>query len=179
MIDWATLQAGVVALWKSLTGLADVRWQDAQGAFVSAENAFAKAEIQVVSNVGVGALDALTWAEASPGGPMQQTTEGLRLLVLRTKVTVYDQRSALVARNYLERLRDRLPWDTSRDALEALSLGLVDVRKTQDLSKRDDQRITSIAAADVRLHLGISDTDPTEYSRVESVEVEVQEPPEG
>lgn len=169
-IDWDALQTGVATVWRTLTGLTDVRWQDEATGYVPAENLFAKAQIQVISNLPIGQLDALTWDEASADGPMVQTTRGMRELLLRTKVTVYDQRAGLVARVYLERLRDRLPWDSARDALAALGLGVIDTRALVDLSKRDDKRITSIAAMDARFNLGISDTDPTEYSRIETLE---------
>lgn len=185
-VDWTTLQAGVSALWQTLMGLTDVRWADTArngdgvtpAGFVAAGTAFATADIQVTSNVGVGVQDALTWDEASPNGPMVQTTRGVRELTLRTKVTVYDQHPDRVARVYLERLRDRLPWDSARDALAALGLGVIEARALLDLSKKADQRITSIAAMDVRFTLCTSDTDPTEYSRIETVEdVTIQEPP--
>lgn len=168
MIPWPTLQPGLVTLVGQLTGLTQVFWQDTQtapGTFVAASQV-AKAELMAFAMTSSGKLDALTWAEQSPNGPLLQTAKGVREFTLRTKVTVYDQLSNLVARNYLEQMRDRMAWDSTRDTLMALSLGFQSALSLTDLSKPVDGHIASIAALDVRFNLGTSDTDPTQYSRI-------------
>ena len=144
--------------------------------FVAAD-AFVKAEVQAFALQSVGVLDALTWAEQGTDGPLHQTAQGMRVVTLRTKVTVLDQRAGLVARVYLERLRDRMVWDSTRDALKALGLGFAQARDTVDLSKKVDQHVMSIGAIDLRFNLAVTDTDPTEYSRIASLgDISIVEP---
>lgn len=170
MIDWATLQPGLQALVATLTGLAvgDVTWSGAKQTF-AAQPKFAKAELQAFGNRSVGTLDALTWDELTADGPMVQTALGVRELTLRVKVTCYDQRPGFTARNYLEMLRDRLPWDSARDSLAALSLGFQSVLSLTDLSTPADSHVASVGAIDVRLNVATTDRDPTQYSRISTV----------
>lgn len=171
MIDWSTLQAGLASLVSRLTGIAagDIAWAGAKDRFVAAPK-LASIDLQTFANTTVGQLDALTWSEQSPNGPLQQTTQGWREFTLRIRVTTYDQRPVLVARTYLEMVRDRMAWDSTRDALAALSLGFVEALSLTDLSAPRDSRIASIASLDLRFNLASADTDPTLYERISTVE---------
>lgn len=166
-LDWGALQSGIISLWQSLTGLVQVYWDGAAVPFVATPQV-AKAEILAFGLQSVGTLDALSWSELTANGPLVQTMYGTRTITLRTKVTVYSQAPGMTARNFLERLRDRMAWDSTRDALRLLSLGYQSAASLADLSKPIDGRIASIAALDLKFNVGVADQDPTQYSRITS-----------
>lgn len=191
MVPWETIQTALKSLVASLTGLAQVQWFDERLPFVAAQSTqFAVARLQVfaVSSVGTwddrqlqtGAwLDGVFTGEAvgeDNDGPLYESIRGQRTFTLRVSVESYDQTPGRTARQYLETLRDRLQRASVSTILAQLALGLGEVLMLRDTSDLVDDHAVSKAVFDVRLHLGTTDTDTTEYERIEGADAPTLDP---
>lgn len=98
------------------------------------------------------------------------TAVGQRILPLRIRVESYDQNDTSTAWNYLERLRTRLRWQSSIDALQTVKCGVAVTGPTMALQVMADDRAVSAAALDVSLNCELSEADPTRYPYVAEIQ---------
>jgi hypothetical protein len=182
VIDWTTLEPGLVTIFRALSGVAEVRWEGAVARFPDTATQ-ATIDLSVVSVVGLG-RDELryrrpTSGEAEPPTPgldpwggaapaLYETSLGWREIVVRAKVESALQSPGAAARVYVERIRDRLRWSDVLTALRALGLGYCEIAASVDLSAVRDKRMRSIAAIDVRFNALSEAVNPIGMPGIES-----------
>ncbi len=181
MIDWTTVEPGLVTIFTALSGVAATRWEGAAAGMPNPAEGVT-VDLSVVSVVGVG-RDELLYRRPSPetedvdgldpwGGVaplLTETARGWREVVVRAKVTSAYQSPSASARVFLERIRDRLRWSDVRQALGALGLGFCDIAGSVDISRVIDKRMRSIAAIDIRFNSIPHETSPTGVPSIETV----------
>lgn len=179
MIDWTTLEPGLVVVFTALSGVAATRWEGAPGPYPNPLDG-TTCDLSVISVVGMG-QDELRYARpAEPaeddgldpwGGvaaPLVETAVGWREIVVRAKVMSAYQSPGSAARVYLERIRDRLRWSDVNGALRALGLGFNEIAASTDLSQVLDKRMRSIAAIDIRFNAISEAVNPTGVPSIET-----------
>lgn len=170
MIDWTTLEPGLVELFRALSGVVEVRWEGAVARMGNPDEG-AVVDLLVVSVVGIGQDELLFTVPTSPEVPFGdpwggvaplavETARGWREIVVRAKVTSYLQSPGAAARVYLERIRNRLRWTGSLTALAEMGLGYNAIASSVDLSRVIDGRLRSIAAIDVRFNVISEEINP-------------------
>jgi len=119
-----------------------------------------------------GADDEARWSydpNQPAGQEMQESITGYRLFTLKVLCECADQTDGATAFNYLETLRTRLRWTSSRSALNAVNVALVRCEDIQDLSKTVDNRAASIANLDIRLATRTNEADPNRTGYIATV----------
>lgn len=186
MIDFATLKPALLALAKSLTGLS-VATMENEPRVMAKPSEGAVALVSFFGVAGVGGTDAKrydrdTASEWGQGGdteilpeggaepPVLETVIGRRELTIRIKVDGIFQDANRDARFYLERMRTRLSWESTRVALLAAGLGFQEVLLATTADEKRDNRLASIALVDVRCNVVSSEQDPTLHPTIERVD---------
>lgn len=170
-IAWSTIQPAIKALFASLAELpaALVIWDGEPMPFAPAPG-FAIGDVQDFSATSRGQADTGTFEEAAPDGVLNETITTTRELTLRFRVRVYSNLApAQTARQYLERMRPRLQYESTNDTLAEIGLGLIAAVNLANLSTTKDDRVTSTSVLDVRFTLLTSDTDPTPFERITTI----------
>lgn len=103
------------------------------------------------------------------GEEMAETVTGYRTFTLKVLCECGDQTDSGTAQNYLETLRTRLRWTTSRAALNAVNVAMVGTADILDLSRTVDNRAWSIANLDIRLATRTNETNPVRNGYIETV----------
>lgn len=103
------------------------------------------------------------------GHEMAETVTGYRTFTLKVLCECADQTDSATAQNYLETLRTRLRWTTSRAALNAVNVAVVRTEDIQDLSRTVDNRAASIANLDIRLATRTNETNPERNGYIDTV----------
>ena len=186
MIDFATLKPALVALASSLTGLTVAVWEnDPRPMAVPSEGALVTVSLFGVA--GVGGTDGKRYdrstentglggdqSEIPEGGaepPALETIVGRREVTIRFKIDGIFQDGNRTPRFYLERMRTRLSWESSRATLEAAGLGLQEVLLATEAEEKRNDRVSPVAIFDVRCNLVASEQDPTEHATIETFDL--------
>lgn len=103
-----------------------------------------------------------------------ETITGNRRFVLQVQARVLEHEDDLWAMQTLERLRTRLQWRSSLDALLAVNVALVEVRQAIKASATYDKRVWSIANMDVVLASSVNDANPIPVGWIEHVNLEAK-----
>lgn len=120
-----------------------------------------------------GADDEARWSYDSTqplGEEMQESITGYRLFTLKVLCECSDQTDGATAFNYLETLRTRLRWSSSRADLNAVNVAIVRCEDIQDLSRTVDNRAASIANLDIRMSTRTNEADPNRTGYIATVE---------
>ncbi len=152
--DWSTLQTELPALIAALMEIpCDWRKQPRkmqQGAHAS---------LDALAPTALG-VDDVRWADVGdPATGVQATVVGQRELTLQVSVWSPQQTLGSSARVYLERLRTRLRWPSTKETLRDLGLALVRIETVVDVDPVEDGRVRSMSTMDVRIAYGASETD--------------------
>lgn len=159
-LDFAEIQTELPALFEALMGIS-CNWRDQAVPFVDGPQAF----LDVLAPAAVG-VDDLRWSEVGvdaedPTLPdtIQATMVGNREMTIQ--VTVWNDRQPLdvSARYYLERLRTRLRFPSTLEAMRALGLAQVRTEAMIDLDPTEDGRVMSQTSMDLRLAYVVAETD--------------------
>lgn len=152
-MEWATLQTELPSL---IGGLLDLPCDFATQARKIQQSA--RVQLDIIAVAGIG-TDEETWsADGAEPNEMLETVHGLRELTLQVDVWNAEQRLEKSARSYLEQLRTRLRWTSSKDALRALGLGVIGIEDIVQLDPIEDGRRVSRASMDIRMAYGASET---------------------
>lgn len=161
--DLATIETGLSELFARLMEVPCDWRKKPRGMHVRA-----CAQLDDLTSNGVGVDDSV-WRDVDVAGEpttvdadvaaVRETVQGIRERTLQ--VTVWSPRQTLAesARFYLERLRTRLRWSSSLDALRAIGVGLVGVEAIQLLDHAQDGRDVSEAAMDLRITHAVAEAD--------------------
>lgn len=171
------VRPALLALVKQLSGL-DCVWRDQPQHYVPPKGygeavARVKCMLSLGPSSGKGRDELRTAYDADQpnGQEMQDTSVGVRLFTLKIVVESFDQNDGLTAEQHLERIRDRMRWRSSTDALDDVNVAFVTTGEIQDLTTTRDNRKVSIAALDIRLSGMSVDTDPARYGYIETVDI--------
>jgi hypothetical protein len=94
---------------------------------------------------------------------------GQRALPWRIIAESLEQKNVNTAWAILEKMRLRLRWQSSIDALNAVNVSIATTGQVQDLQVPVDDRIISKAALDVSLNASFSEADPTRYPYIAEI----------
>lgn len=169
MADWATLDAELPPLIGRLLEL-PCDWRKRPRTM----KVGASAQLDIIAEGAIG-VDDRKWVDQSSGDVSARVT-GQRVMTLQVTVWAAVQPLARSARRYLERLRLRLRFPSTLDALAALELALVDTEALVQLDPAEDGRTVSQASLDVRLAYALDDDDEP-IPTIERAEVAGRIPP--
>lgn len=185
MIDFATLKPALLALAKSLTGLTVAAMENEPRPMAKgSEGTIALVSFFGISGIGTDEhrYERDTASEWGQGGdteilpeggaepPVLDTVIGRRELTIRIKVEGIYQDANRDARFFVERMRTRLSWESTRVALLAAGLGFQEVLLATIADEKRDNRTASIALVDVRCNVVASEQDPTLHPTIERVD---------
>lgn len=105
------------------------------------------------------------------GQEMGETVTGYRTFTLKVLCECSDQSDSATAQNYLETLRTRLRWSTSRATLNAVNVAMVRTEDIQDLSRTVDNRVMSSANLDIRLATRTNETNPQRGGYISAIDI--------
>jgi hypothetical protein len=153
-MEWATLQTGLPAL---ISALLEIPCDFAGQPRTLQQGPRAQLDIIAIAGIGV---DEETWdADGTEPNEMRETVHGLRELTLQVDVWNAEQTLERSARRYLEQLRTRIRWTSSKVALRELGLGVIGFEDVVQLDPIEDGRRVSRASMDIRLAYGTAETD--------------------
>lgn len=172
MFDFAGVQELIRSTVADLSGL-PTQWEGMPGNFVDPTKG-AQCLLSITS------IDDLGWDEhreaqvpgAPPGQDLEDTYTGNRLVTLTVKVESYNQTPGFSAVAWVEGIRTKLWWRSSKDRLAAKRIAIVRSEKYVDLSSDRDDRKVSIAAVDIILCVRFEIQDPNRYPYIESVSLD-------
>lgn len=166
MSSLANVRAGLAAIAASLTGL-DAVWENEPR---PATNDVTRA-IVLLSFTATSAIGRDEVRSAFDDGTQDfgDTAVGQRILPWRIVVESLEQDNGDTAWDYLEKLRLRLRWQSSIDALNSLSVTVNVTGQVQDLQVPVDDHIASKAALDVTLNATFTEADPVRYPYVAEI----------
>lgn len=104
------------------------------------------------------------------GEDAKETSYGIRELTLQVSVWSPSQLLGESARFFLERLRTRLQWTSTYDALKRIGFEINDILQIVTIDPRQAGRLMSGCAMDVQLGFGIAESD-TPAPPIKSVHV--------
>lgn len=104
-----------------------------------------------------------------PTQDLFQSIEGLRRVVCQIKATTMQEEDSFWAVGVLERVRTRLDWNSSRQALLAVGVDYTDCLAVNDTTFTDDGRRVSAATLDVVFTMVSNDTDPIPIGWIERI----------
>lgn len=174
--EFATLDAALVAIAKTITGLDQVVWENQKRPFVSPSTR-AIALLSFGETLGIGrdeVIQAFDPTELSEEdildgeGEFTFTVAGVRRLPWRIKVESYEQGTIKTAWKYLEDARTALSWPSVLDALDAANVATVEVLGVLDLQVPKDERMVSMASLDIILAGRFSSVDPRKATYINS-----------
>lgn len=125
----------------------------------------ARAQLGIIATSAIGVdeqsldLSGEDTLEAPTAQRIAETVHGLREMTVQVDVWSNEQSIDKSSRRYLERLRTRLRWTSSIEALKALGLALVEIEDIAQPDVEENGRRYSFATMDVRLAYGESETD--------------------
>jgi len=155
--DWATLETELATLLSSLLEI-PCQWRTQPTKLHQGAHAF----VDALAPTALGADD-VRWADVggTPETPdfVQATVVGQRELTLQVSVWSPSQSLSSSARMYLERLRTRLRWPSTLEALRGLGLALVTTENVVDVDPVQDGRVRSQSTLDVRIAYGALEAD--------------------
>jgi hypothetical protein len=166
MSSLANTQDGLLALAAALTGL-DVVWED-QPRPATSDVSRGIVLLSFTATASVGRDEVRTTFDTG-SQDFGDTAVGQRMLPWRIKVDSLEQGNADTAWNILEKMRLRLRWQSSIDALNALNVSIATTGQVQDLQVPVDDRVISRAALDVMLNASFSEADPTRYPYIAEI----------
>lgn len=152
-MDWATLQTDLPPFLATLLGIG-VEWGD-QPRTMSSDQA--RAFIDLLEPEALGVDDRTRTTVAGPA--VVETVTGQRLLTVQVTVHSLSQKIEESARFYLERLRARLHWTTSINALAAMGLALATIGTTIEVDPTEDMRVRSVSIIEIRCAYVHSESD--------------------
>lgn len=94
---------------------------------------------------------------------------GMRRFTLQVQAVVLDHTDEIWAMQTLERIRTRLCWTRSLDALLAVNVSLVDILPAIKASKTIEKRVVSIGNMDVIFAAAVNDRDPVPIGWLERI----------
>jgi hypothetical protein len=153
----------LLALAAALTGL-DAVWEDQDR---PATNDVSRGIVLLSfgANASIGRDESRV--EYAPGtDDFQATAIGQRLIPWRIDVQSLEQGDADTAWNVLERLRTRLRWQSSIDAMNAVNVSVATTGQIQKIPETVDDRFISRAALDVMLNVSLREVDPVRIPRI-------------
>jgi len=151
--DWSTWQTTIPALFAGLMGI-PCHWADQPRQMVMG----ARAQIDIIATPAFGVDDRLR-TEDLDTGELTESAVGQREMVLQVSVWNASQSLATAARQYVERLRTRMHFESTQVALKALELSFRRCEAPVDLDGEEDGRTVSRCAMDVRLGYAWRETD--------------------
>lgn len=153
MSDWATWNAELPRLFKSLLGI-PCDWADQPRPMHTG----ARGQLAVIATPADGTEDR---RQSTDAGLLIEEIVGHRRMVLQVSVWSPSQPLAQSARAFLERLRTRLAFDSSQEALRRLRLSYQTTENPVALDRVEDGRQVSFWAMDVVLGYVWSEQDET------------------
>lgn len=115
-------------------------------------------------------LDASKAASAPPE-ECEPLSCGMAAVTLQVQVETFDQDASGRARTMLRRLRQRLRWPSSLEALRTIETSLIDVLVMPVIDKLQDNRQYSLATMDVRLNTIQIEPDKP-FGRIDTIAVQ-------
>lgn len=174
MIPWGTTWPPLLALVKTLSGLD-------QCAKLNKKRPMIATSQQAIGLLSINGTEELVqkaetfFRPVDPDNPdtckLLQTQRTLQRVTIRVKVESMFAADGKIAENYLERLRGRWSWWSTTQALRAFGFGFSEMGATTPADLERDSHMVSVAIADCRFIVGSSDTDPTEYDQISSIEL--------
>lgn len=107
---------------------------------------------------------------SSPPKECQPTSCGSALVTLQVQVETFSQDANDQARTFQRKIRQRLRWPSSREALATIETSLVDILTIPVVDKLEDNRHYSLATMDVRLNTIQVENDKA-FGRIDTIEI--------
>lgn len=169
-MDLVAIQPALKALIANLTGLDAYFDDEPRDALVNPDNgAIALLTLGTPVSIGWDERAQVLVQDPDPGGDIKDEWRGNRKVTLTIKIESYDQTPGRTALWYLEQVRNRLPFQSTRAALEAVRLALVSSGNSVNLPTARDDRQVSIAAMDLVLANRTITLDPVAYPYLEKL----------
>ncbi len=108
---------------------------------------------------------------SDPPEEMIPTSCGSALVTLQVQVETFDQDASGRARTALRRIRQRLRWPSSLQALRKIETSLVDILTIPVIDRVQDGRVYSLATMDVRLNTIQVENDKP-FGRIDTIVVQ-------
>jgi hypothetical protein len=179
VIAWNDIRPGLLNIIKQISGIETV-WKDqpqgyvpptvSYGAPVTTLGTICKLAIGPTS--GRGLADELR--TEIEGNELHDTVIGVRLFTLKILIECFDQKDGKTADHYLEQIRSRFAFRSTKKLLRAINVAYVSSGDIIDLSPIRDNRAVSIFNLDIRFSCLAIDEDPTAETYIETVEPLVQ-----
>jgi len=161
-----TIKPALKALVKNLSGL-DTVWEDEPRPYNP--GALALLAFTVITPVGQDEVVRKQDLNQDKGQELADEHRGVRQATLTVKVESQVQTDTGSAYWHLERVRERLPFRSTGDALRAVNCALIRSGPTLDLTQNWDDRQRSVAALEVFLNVRTSLEDPARYGFIATV----------
>ena len=170
-MNWTDIRPALKTLIESLSGLVTV-WEDEPRPFTPPD-AQAICLLQTIGIGGQGRDECRTIQDLTQpkGQEMSDEWRGNRRFRLTVKVESLIQTDAGFAYEYLERVRDKLPRESTRRSLHAVNCAVEQIEQTQDLTGALDDRNRSIAALDIMMAARNVVLDDERYPYIESADI--------
>jgi hypothetical protein len=161
-----TIKPALITLFGTLSELTTV-WEDEPRPY--SLGALTLLSYTAISSLGHDEVHRKQDLDQPQGQELADQHRGIRLATLTIKVESMIQTDTGSAYWYLERIRERLPFRGTLEALRAVNCALVRAGTTVDLTAALDDRQRSIAALDVTLSVRTDVDDPTRYGYIATV----------
>ena len=167
-MNWTAIRPVIKTLISDLSGIQTL-WQDEPRPFTNT----AFCILEIISNVGQGHDECRTEQDltALQGEEKQDVWIGNRHLTLSIKAESEIQTDDGNAYRYLEQIRNRLVFRSSRATLRAVNVAVLEIMATQNLPAIRDERWRSIASLDVMLAVRNLTIDPVRHGYIATVDI--------
>lgn len=172
-MHWGTIKPAIKTLIGNLSGLTTV-WQDEPRPFAftpPSTPAICIISLGAVRELGTGTVIREQDLNQATGQEMADEHRSDKVVTLTVKVESEIQTDTGDALEYVERVRQRIKFRGSLEALRDVNLAINQIGQTVDLGESRDSRRRAIAALDVILNVKTTIQDPNRYPYIGSVDV--------